>query len=69
MPIPPTPITFHCPACGWCRTVIPRSDALRQGVDWFVHCPQCQETLHQRPATASEILKARLSRLFSARPG
>jgi len=69
MPIPPPPLTFHCPACGWCRTVIPRSDALFQGVDWFERCPQCDsQSLQRRPATAAEILKAKLQRLFGGRP-
>lgn len=69
MPIPPPPLTFHCPICGWCRTVIPRSDALLPGIDWFERCPQCaSQPLQQRPATAADILKAKLQHLFDIRP-
>jgi len=69
MPIPPPPFTLRCPDCGWSRTVIPRSDALFKGIDWFECCPQCQAPLQQRPATTGEILKAKLQRLFNGRPG
>ena len=69
MPIRPQPFTFHCSTCGWCRTVIPRSDALLQGLDWFDRCPQCDsQPLQWRSATATEIFKARLQHLFGSRP-
>ena len=40
MPIRPTPIHYACPACGWSKTVAPRSDALMPG-DYFSACPDC----------------------------
>ncbi|CAD5375350.1 conserved hypothetical protein [Pseudomonas sp. OF001] len=68
MPIPPPPSTFRCTDCGWRRTVIPRSDALILGVDWFEHCPQCgSQTLQWRPASATETFKARLQQLLGGR--
>ncbi|WP_295399530.1 hypothetical protein [uncultured Thiocystis sp.] len=40
MPILPAPITVGCPACGWSKTVAPRSDALMPG-EYFDACPAC----------------------------
>ncbi len=69
MPIPLPPVTLYCPICGWCRTVILRSDVLRPGIDWLERCPQCaSQPLQQRPATTAEIIKAKVKHLFSDRP-
>lgn len=40
MPIRPFPVTYHCPRCGWSKTVHPRSDALIPG-EFFDVCPDC----------------------------
>ena len=40
MPIRPPPRLFRCPACGWSKTVAPRSDALTPA-DYFSSCPAC----------------------------
>jgi Zn finger protein HypA/HybF involved in hydrogenase expression len=40
MPVKPKPFTCECEACGWRKTVAPRSDALRPG-EWFDACPKC----------------------------
>ena len=50
MPIHPTPMHYRCPACGWSKTVAPRSDALGPG-DFYSDCPQCQHSpLQVQPA-------------------
>lgn len=41
MPVRPLPVTYHCPACHWSRTVAPHSDALIPGCDYFHTCPAC----------------------------
>ena len=41
MPIPPLPLTYRCLACGWSKTVVPRSDVLMPGIDHFDACPAC----------------------------
>ncbi|AXM95279.1 hypothetical protein ACU5P1_15095 [Pseudomonas plecoglossicida] len=64
MPIAPLPRTFFCPHCGWQRTTIPASDALRVDIDWFFRCPTCQSELQIRPATRAEIMKVRLAQFF-----
>lgn len=65
MPIPLPPRTFICSHCGWQRTSIPTSDALRLGVDWFSLCPSCQHTeLETRPASRAEIMRERLNQFF-----
>ncbi|MWK58904.1 hypothetical protein GO594_23215 [Pseudomonas otitidis] len=65
MPMPPLPRTFICPKCGWQRTTTPASDALRLNIDWFYCCPVCQHTeLEARPASRTEIMRARLIQLF-----
>lgn len=40
MPIAPPPVTYQCSACGWSKTVAPRSDALMPG-EYFSVCPGC----------------------------
>ena len=37
MPIKPKPFTCVCDACGWSRTVAPRSDVLMPG-EWPERC-------------------------------
>lgn len=64
MPLPPNPITYICPACRWKRSVIPQSDCLINGIDWFEYCPDCHHSLDFRPATQREILVAKLRRLM-----
>lgn len=50
MPIRPLPTTYFCPACGWSKTVSPRSDALMPG-DIYDACPACgNESLENRNA-------------------
>lgn len=50
MPILPAPSTYHCPACGWSKTVAPRSDAWMPD-ELFTACPVCQhQPLTCRPA-------------------
>jgi Zn finger protein HypA/HybF involved in hydrogenase expression len=50
MPVKPRPFTYECEACGWRKTVAPRSDALRPG-EWFDACPKCgAEALKMRAA-------------------
>ena len=41
MPIRPPPRLFRCPACGWSKTVAPRSDALGPDHDILHSCPKC----------------------------
>jgi len=41
MPIRPSPRRYQCTACGWSKTVVPRSDALMPGHDHFDSCPKC----------------------------
>lgn len=65
MPIPPQPHTSICPSCGWQRTSIQASDALRLNVDWFCRCPNCKHTeLETRPASRAEIMRERLAQFF-----
>ena len=66
MPIPPHPRTFICPACNWKRTVIPLSDCLMEGRDWFSDCPECRHNeLETRLATQTEIMKERLANFLN----
>jgi len=57
MPIPPRPHAYRCPACGWSKTVVPRSDVLMPGIDHFDACPACGhrplETQIASPARAA----------------
>lgn len=39
MPVP-SHMTYSCPACGWSKTVTPKSDALIPG-DFYDCCPNC----------------------------
>jgi len=65
MPIPLRPLTFICPGCAWQKTTIPKSDALVIGRDFYGQCPKCgYEPLERRPATRTEIPKAKLKDLF-----
>lgn len=41
MPVPPIPMTFSCPKCGWSKTISPRSDALG-ATDFITTCPKCE---------------------------
>ncbi|MDR1646503.1 MAG: hypothetical protein LBR88_00460 [Zoogloeaceae bacterium] len=67
MPIKPHPTTYKCPACGWSKTVAPRSDALGPG-DLFSACPECgNEKLVAHPATLIERLLSGASRRSTAR--
>ncbi len=50
MVIRPPSLHCHCPACGWSKTVAPRSDALSPG-DIYSTCPDCGHAdLQVRPA-------------------
>ena len=40
MAIRPPPRHYSCPACGWSKTVAPRSDALGPW-DFYKICPKC----------------------------
>ncbi|HBP6106560.1 hypothetical protein M2I89_12785 [Pseudomonas aeruginosa] len=65
MPIPPQPYVISCTSCRWKKTIIPLSDVLALGWDWFANCPQCGcEALRQRPASQAEILRARIERFL-----
>lgn len=60
MPIRPPPLLFRCPACGWSKTVAPRSDVLVPG-DFYDACPRCGHgALESRAAGAlqSELAQA-----------
>ncbi|KRW74741.1 hypothetical protein AO735_03545 [Pseudomonas sp. TTU2014-096BSC] len=72
MPMPPRPHsrphprTFICPACNWKHTVIPLSDCLMEGRDWFSDCPKCRhDELETRLATQAEIMKERLANFLN----
>lgn len=50
MAIRPPLYQYHCSACGWSKTVAPRSDALGP-CDFYSACPQCHHgPLESRPA-------------------
>ena len=71
MPIRPLPRLFRCPACGWSKTVAPRSDALGPG-DFYDACPQCQHSpLESQPAGGlqAELAQAvhAIARLWKSR--
>ncbi|MCX7258605.1 MAG: hypothetical protein NTZ64_18315 [Polaromonas sp.] len=54
MPIRPQPVTYTCPACGWSKTVAPRSDALMPG-EFFSACPRCHHApLDTKRASAAQ---------------
>ncbi|MDR1613190.1 MAG: hypothetical protein LBT97_10490 [Planctomycetota bacterium] len=69
MPIRPPPRTYVCPACGWSKTVAPRSDVLIPGRDHFSVCPKCHGPLKSRPANAIEQLFAEVFDPLIHRPG
>ena len=61
MPIRPSPTTYPCPACGWSKTVTPRSDALMFG-EMFDACPACGHSpLQVRPASKAESVLGQLA--------
>ncbi|RPP76509.1 hypothetical protein IPC1152_18685 [Pseudomonas aeruginosa] len=65
MPVPPHPFTLTCKYCSWKKTILPRSDELMLGHDWFTNCPKCHTpSLERRYATHKEILKARLEQFL-----
>ncbi|SCY56242.1 hypothetical protein SAMN02927929_03315 [Pseudomonas flexibilis] len=66
MPIPPPPMTFRCPACGWKQTTHPRSDALAIGIDCFDRCPRCgHEDIECEYGDKTVTVLQRLIRLLS----
>ncbi len=61
MPIAPSPKTYTCPACGWSKTVTPRSDALGPG-DYYTVCPKCAHApLTTSRANAAQAALGQLS--------
>lgn len=64
MPVQPAPLTYRCPACGWSRTVAPRSDVLSSG-DYFQACPACaHEPLETKRANAAQAALSQLGGQF-----
>ena len=62
MPIPPRPRTYTCPACGWSKTVVPRSDVLIRGIDHFQACPACgHQSLETQAANTAQVALAELA--------
>lgn len=56
MPVPPRPVTFHCPHCQWQRTLTFASDVIRLP-DWARRCPRCgTEPLQQSTASLLQRL-------------
>jgi hypothetical protein len=52
MPMPLKPCTYRCMACGWSRTVAPRSDALMPW-DTVCRCGACDsDNLRTEQSTA-----------------
>lgn len=65
MPMPPRPFTLSCVYCSWKRIILPRSDVLVLGQDWFTTCPHCHTpSLERRSATRGEVFKARLEQFL-----
>ena len=60
MSIRPSPIAYTCLACGWSKTVVPKSDALMPG-DYFAKCPKCGHRALQ--SKVANITMANLSGL------
>ena len=61
MPIPPPPMTFRCPECGWHKTVAPKSDVMVRGHSWFEACPECHHApLERSPASVLELAMAKI---------
>lgn len=68
MPIRPEPIAFSCPACGWSKTVAPRSDALKPG-EYFDKCPVCgheELSMQSKTITKMTTLPGLLFRIFKS---
>ncbi len=63
MPIQPPTTTYSCSACGWSKTVAPRSDVLMPG-EFFSACPRCHHALLNRKAAS--LAQARLGSLADA---
>jgi len=64
MPIAPPSTTYTCPACGWSKTVTPRSDALGPG-DYYRACPKCAHApLATSRASAAQAALGQLSEQF-----
>jgi hypothetical protein len=65
-------MTYRCPACGWSKTVRPRSDALMPG-DYFDRRPNCSHAelelygVEQRVADLDSEARLRI-RQAEARP-
>jgi len=58
MSIRPLPTLYTCPACGWSKTITPRSDALMPG-DLPRVCPACgHASLASRQASSSSVQQA-----------
>lgn len=56
MPVKPQAFTCHCPACGWTKTVAPKSDVLMPG-EVFDACPKCGNTaLERKQASALDLI-------------
>ena len=61
MPVPTPPFTYHCPHCGWHKTVAPKSDVMVRGHTWFEACPECHYApLEKSSATMVELAIAKL---------
>ena len=62
MPLPPPPVTYRCLACHWSKTVMPRSDALMRGIDYFDACQACGHgPLETQAASAARATVAALA--------
>ncbi|MGJ7515468.1 hypothetical protein ACSFE6_14205 [Pseudomonas baetica] len=64
MPIKPHPFNVVCEACGWKKTLAPRSDALGPG-EWFSHCPKCGSQVLK--IQSAGWIERKLAELFSRR--
>lgn len=64
MPIASPPKTYSCSACGWSKTVMPRSDALMPG-DYYRACPKCTHApLDTSRPNAAQTVLGQLSNQF-----
>ncbi|MGV8920225.1 MAG: hypothetical protein ACOH2R_20905 [Pseudomonas sp.] len=62
--MPLQPSNFHCPVCGWKKTVVPLSDASSPD-EWFDQCPECpNDRLQVTPASAVEVWRIKLLRML-----
>lgn len=69
MSVRPQARTYSCPACGWSKTVAPRSDAFTPG-DIYQSCPICGfKDLQQKTAGFADAglagVREQLKRLIS----